>query len=203
MFRMIPTLAGTVLSLLLLASPGAAQSESPTRSTTTGLSIGVHASGASLFLVEDESRTQGGGLGLNVGFGFNPGFALHLSTSGAVLDPAGGDNWLLGHADLEARFNFADASRSWVPHLAVGVGFRTANFEVDNDADPVGEWHGNPGFTMGGGISYFLSPSVSMDAFLRYSFGNLRRLTCPKSGETSSTCATSTRLNLGASWHLR
>lgn len=203
MIRMTSTLAAFAVSLLLVPSPGTAQVETDTRSTTTGLSVGVHASSASLFLVDDESRTLGGGLGVNVGFGISPGFALHLSTSGAVLSPAGGDHWLLGHADLEARFNFADAFRRWVPHLAVGVGLRTANFEVENATDPVGDWHGNPGFTMGGGISYFLSPSVSMDASLRYSFGNLRRLTCPKSGETSRTCATSTRLNLGASWHRR
>lgn len=203
MIRTITALTGTALALLLATSPASAQGEPGPRSTTTGLSVGVHASSASLTFVEDRSTSLGGGLGLSLGYGITPGFALHLSTSGAVLRPGSDDRWLLGHADVEARFNFVDDIRAWVPHLAVGVGVRTANFEVDGAGDAQGDWHGNPGFTLGGGMGYFVSPSVSLDASLRYSFGNLRQLDCPKSGETVRTCATSTRLNLGASWYHR
>lgn len=190
------------LSLLLLSAPAAGQS-GPVSGPTAGLSLGVHASSASLSLVEDGSTTFGGGMSLGIGYGFTPRLALHASTSGAVLRPSGDDRWLLGHADLEGRLNFTDGDRGWVPHLALGVGIRTANFEIGESREQIGEWHGNPGLLLGGGLSYFPSPRVSLDASLRYGFGNLRQMGCPEKGDAPRTCATSTRLNVGASWYLR
>jgi opacity protein-like surface antigen len=193
---------GATLALLLLSAPVAAQSGAAP-GTTTGLSLGLHASSASLSLVEDGSTTFGGGMSLSIGYGFTPRFSLHASTAAAVLRPSGEDRWLLGHADVEGRLNFSGGDRDWVPHIALGLGMRTANFEIGDSRDEIGEWHGNPGLILGGGLGYFLSPRVSIDASLRYGFGNLRQMSCPEKGEAPRTCATSTRLNVGASWYMR
>jgi opacity protein-like surface antigen len=190
------------LSLLLLSAPAAGQS-GPASGPTAGLSLGVHASSASLSLVEDGSTTFGGGMSLGIGYGFTSRLALHASTSGAVLRPSGDNRWLLGHADIEGRLNFTDGDRKWVPHLALGVGIRTANFEIGDSREQIGEWHGNPGLVLGGGLSYFPASRVSLDASLRYGFGNLRQMSCPEKGDGPRTCATSTRLNVGASWYVR
>jgi opacity protein-like surface antigen len=190
------------LMLLLLTAPVAAQSGAAPGSTT-GLSVGLHASSASLSLVEDRSTTFGGGMSLGIGYGFTPRIALHVSTAGAVLRPSSEHRWLLGHADVEGRLNFTDGDRDWVPHMALGLGLRTANFEIGESREQIGEWHGNPGLVLGGGLSYFPSPRISIDASLRYGFGNLRQMSCPEKGEAPRTCATSTRLNVGASWYMR
>jgi len=203
MTRSTIALAGTVMTLFLAALPAAAQLEEGPRTSPTGLSVGLFGSSASLTLVEDGSTSFGGGMGLSLGYGFTPGFALHASTSGALLKPSAGDSQLLGHVDLEARFTFADEARAWAPHLALGVGARTASQGPLDDGNGPTEWHGNPGLTAGGGLSYFLTPAVSLDLALRYSFGNLKRMSCPEGEGTVRSCATSTRLNLGATWYRR
>ncbi len=58
------------------------------------------------------------------------------------------------------------------------------------------------GLTTGGGISYHLTPSASVDWSLRYTFGNLDQPACPGSSDTVRTCATSTRASLGMTWYL-
>jgi opacity protein-like surface antigen len=202
MIRNMIAVTGTVLALAAAAPPALAQTDGPEGSSARGLSLGMYVSSASLFIVENRSTTYGSGIGLSVGYGVTDRFGLHASTSGAVLKPSASNIWLLGHADLEARWTFASEARRWAPHLAVGVGARTASFDVlDEEAEK--DWRSDPGITLGGGASWFVAPGVSLDASLRHSFGNLGDMRCPQGGEVASTCATSTRLNLGASWYPR
>jgi opacity protein-like surface antigen len=203
MMRTTFALAGAAMILSLAALPAAAQMEEGPRAPTTGLSAGLFGSSASLTLVEDRSTSFGGGLGLSLGYGFTPGFGLHLSTSGAALKPSTGDTQLLGHLDLESRFTFVREGRAWAPHLAVGAGTRSIRWSPPTDGDGPNEWHGNPGLTAGGGVSYFASPSVSLDLALRYGFGNLKQMRCPEGQDAVRTCATSTRVNVGATWYPR
>ncbi len=203
MIRTILALAGTASTLFFTALPAAGQADAGPRSNPTGLSVSFHASSAALTLIDDRSTSFGGGAGVSLGYGFRPGFALHVSTSGAALNHPEGDHHLLGHVDVEARFAAVREGRAWTPHLAVGAGTRSVRWGMPEDADGSAEWHGNPGLTVGGGVSYFATPSMSLDLAMRYGFGNLKEMRCPEGGAAERTCATSTRLNIGFTWYPR
>jgi hypothetical protein len=202
MTRLPPRPCGlAVLVLLLLPLPGAAQ-----ESTTRGFHVGIHVSGASL-AVEDEDRNEAGGGGLRVGYGLNRSFLLLLQLDGARFDDqSSGEvdgDWTLGHAELGLRYHFANSLRRWVPYLQAGLGFRVVGVddpEVEGEVVDEAELSGSA-FTLGGGIAWHLAPTVALDLQLLWTggeFGTLRVENVEVSGFDLD--ATSTRLNLGVSW---
>jgi opacity protein-like surface antigen len=190
----------TVLACALAvaaASPAMAQSTDPefVRSNTSGLMIGLGLNGSAISGDDFSSETEsGGGLDLEFGWGFTPQFALVADLSGASIDSQDAGSYTLGHFDLAARYSFAKSSRALIPYLEAGVTGRAVS---QDDATLSGA-----GFSFGGGAQYFLAPSWSLGASLKWTAGKFTQ--AEVDGETIDDLdiqATSARFRMGVSWY--
>lgn len=190
----------TLAAVLLLgaASYAAAQPYSNTR----GLYLNVHASATSITYeaddFEDFDETDGGGgLGVEVGYGFSPLVSLFVALNGSGMEADGGDTYTLGHGDLGVRFNFRSGERL-VPYASLAVTGRQATFEFENGGEI--ELSGGGG-TLGGGLAYFVSPRLALDAGLRLTAGTFTDVSVGRLTVSNfDVDAGSGRLVFGLSW---
>lgn len=188
---------------LALALPAGAMAQS---STTRGLNLGFHLSGASL-TVEGQDTNEAAGAGILVGYGLNRNIMLFAQLDGAqfenqVSEDVEGD-WRMGHLDLGVRYHFANALRRWVPYAQAAFGYRTVTVldpTVDGVARNEVEVSGG-GFSLGGGLAFYLSEAFSLDAQLLWTGGEFTTLRVDNVSATGfDVDATSGRFNLGVSW---
>jgi hypothetical protein len=175
-------------------------------STTRGFNLGVHLQGASL-AVEDQEGESGGGLGIRVGYGLNRIVTLYFEADGISVDSSNPEefqgDWTLAHADLGARFHFANTLRSWVPYLDVAIGGRAASVEnAEADDVDVGTIKFNGGaFSLGGGLSVYLKENLALDMGLKASFGTFNEIEIGALAIRDLDIeATSTRFKVGLLW---
>lgn len=144
-------------------------------STTRGWSLGVHAIGTSLTVEGSEAR-NGGGMSAHVGYGFNrivTGF-LHVDGSQIEIDASQvNGTWGLAHAEVGARFHFANSLRRWVPYLEGSAGARSVGVQ---DATVSGQRAGKvsfngPAVTFGAGLSTFFRRSLAFDLSMKWTGG--------------------------------
>jgi hypothetical protein len=195
-----------VLAASLTVSPRTAEAQSPSQPVgygLKGLSVGVHGTVNGLTLTAERNTFFGGGLALAVGYGLTESFSVHSLTSAAWLLPSGRTNFLLSHVDLEGRYRFAGGSGPFAPHLSLGISGRHAS-----SGDPLRSETGESlakrttvGVTPGIGMSYFVSPSSTLDWSLRHTVGNAQQPRCPQTDDGGRSCLTSTRVNFGMSWY--
>lgn len=194
-------LAGAAASVALLPSLVSAQ-----ESTTRGFNLGLHLSGASL-AVEDQDRNDAGGAGITVGYGLNRNVTLLLQLDGARFDEQStglvtGD-WTMGHVDLGVRYHFANSLRRWVPYLQGALTYRAVSVSepvVEGDQVDEVEISGG-GLTLGGGIDIYLNETFALDVQLLWTggeFSTIRVNNTSRSGFDFD--ATSGRFNVGVSW---
>lgn len=191
------------LALLLLAAPATALAQ---QSTTRGLSLGAHLQATSL-TVEDDDPSNGGGLGIRVGYGFNrivTGF-VQLDGSTVTIENGGtivGD-WALAHAEVGARFHFANSLRRWVPYLEVAAGGRSVSVsDASVNGQRVDDVSFSGGaFTLGGGLSTYLTRKVALDVSLKFTGGTFDKVDLGNvSVNNLDIDATSFRFGVGFVW---
>lgn len=195
------TLALTLTLLLMAAAPPALAQES----TTRGFNVGLHLSGASLTV--DDERSNAGGGGLWIGYGFNRTVQLFVQLDGAEFDVEDTDvdgTWTMGHGDLGVRFHFANSLRSWVPYLQVAL---TGRFVAVEDAVVEGNPETDVSFTggalsLGGGILFYFNQTLAADVQVLWSGGEFRQVSV---GSVTVDLADpveaqSARFNVGISW---
>lgn len=201
--------AGLVASLVSVAAPisAAAQSPAASRSNTNGLLLALAPNGSSIDSDDLESDAQsGGGFAAQLGWGFIPMFTLLAGAGGARIDQDGGD-FVLIHFDLLGRFNFR-SGQSLVPFVEGGLTARVAGQDdavvVDSDGTQrtVDLEISGGAFTLGGGINYFVNPTVALGASLQVSGGEFSTVKFNNvSIDGFELDATSTRLNLVLTWY--
>ncbi len=166
------------LGALLLLAPAAASAQA---STTRGLSLGAHLMGTSL-TVENGDAVGGGGFGLRLGYGFNRIVTGFVHVDGSRIDLESGSTivgqWDLAHAEVGARFHFANSLRRWVPYLEASAGGRSVSV---SDASVNGEAAGKISFsggavTFGGGLSTYLTRKVALDLSLKFTGGEFTKV---------------------------
>jgi hypothetical protein len=136
-------------------------------SRTEGGMAGARLVGSAL-TVGDETH-QGAGIGFIVGIGFNPAVALYLNVDGVVLD---GDLDNLWNVELGVRYTFGTNAQALRPFVNAGVGGAVLRFTEDGQrVDMRG-----PGGTVGGGLNYFFTPGVALDAAVQLSAGRFDNL---------------------------
>jgi opacity protein-like surface antigen len=198
----------TVLAATLLAAaaPLAAQPslDAGRASSTKGFFIGANLNGSALSAEDLSDETEnGGGLGLQLGYGFTPRLALVLDGTGARMNSEG-ESYTLGHFDIALRYAFTGETRRWVPFLEGGYSGRAANIEdVSLDGITSDDLSiSGTGFTFGGGIQYYTSPAIALGVGLKWTTGEFD--TVEYGGESADGLgidATSARFNFGFTWY--
>ncbi|MCC6242519.1 MAG: outer membrane beta-barrel protein [Gemmatimonadaceae bacterium] len=147
-------------------------------STTRGLSLGIHLQGTSLKIEDENETNSGGGLGIRVGYGFNRIVTGFIHLDGAQIDvPSAGTvqgQWNLAHAELGARFHFANSNRRLVPYLEGSAGARVvtvsdATVPGSSDAEDI-SFNGGA-VTFGAGLSTFFKKRAAFDVSLKWTGG--------------------------------
>lgn len=176
-------------------------------STTRGFNLGVHLQGSSLEPADGE-RSNAGGAGILIGYGFNRTFELFLQIDGAEFEVRDTDvdgKWRLGHGDLGVRFHFSNSLRRWVPYVQTGLTFRVASVddaEVDQQTVTGGVGVFGGALMLGGGVLIYLTRALAADLQLAWTGGEFTEamigdvtfeLSEPYEARTS-------RLNIGVSW---
>jgi len=190
-----------LLIVLQATAPAAAQ-----QSTTRGLTLGLHLSGASL-VVEGEDRNEGGGLGVRVGYGLNRTVTLFAQLDGAQVDVPSSDalqgEWSMGHVDLGARFHFASTLRRWVPYLQAALAGRVVSVDeaVLNQVPVDDVSFTGGGFSLGGGIMLYVRETLALDLHLMWTGGEFTEIEVGNQSLSGLDLdAQSTRLGLGVAW---
>ena len=170
-YRAILILLALCLSTTLwTVAPAHAQEETGVKSNTERLFLQVSLDGQSLDYREEafSDTDDGGGLSIRAGWGISPLVTLYAGIMGATMD--GQTNGITGNeyswsgGELGVRLNFR-SGRSLVPYANVALRGVAA---TEDDLDL--EFRGG-GFTLGGGVSYFMTPAVALDLGLHFGGG--------------------------------
>lgn len=192
MQRLLPLLA----LLLMAATPALAQ-----RSSTNGFNIGLHLNGSSITIEEfgfDDETNSGGGGGLVLGYGFGERAALYLNFDGAAINADEADEYTLGHGDLGVLLHFGSPYAALRPYVDLGLTGRVATFQTD-----IGDVNISGGaLTVGGGLKYFFTPGLALDAALKLSFGQFTEVELNgRTADIDDIDANTGRFNIGLVWY--
>lgn len=185
------------LMVLALSTSALAQAQSGTE----GLFLNGRINGSAIQLdVENAVTESGGGIGAMIGYGFTPQFAIYLALDGASIQSESAlfsSSYGLGYFDIGARYHFANSQRSWVPYLDAALSGQAVAAEVGADeVEMIGS-----GFSVGGGILFFLSYPIALDLGLKWTFGNFREATVNGVSTTLEDVGTNAaRFTVGLSW---
>ena len=194
------TLAFTLSLSLLLAASARAQ-----ESTTRGFNVGLHFQGSSL--VVDDERSNAGGAGLWIGYGFNRTVQLFVQLDAAefdVDDASVEGTWTMGHGDLGVRFHFANSLRSWVPYLEAALTGRVVEVRdgaINDAAQSENISLIGGGLTIGGGLLVYFTETFGLDLQLAWTGGTFTDLEVGNVTVSNFDLeAQSARFNVGISW---
>ncbi len=116
---------------------------------------------------------SGGGLSLRAGWGVSPLVTLYAGVTGATIegDTNGitNDSYSFGGGELGVRLNFR-SGRSLVPYADVALRGVAA---TEDDLDL--EFRGG-GITLGGGVAYYVTPAIAIDAGLHFGGGRFNEV---------------------------
>jgi hypothetical protein len=199
----------SVLASVFLAATAAFVVAGPLhgqRSTTRGFNLGLHLGGASLKIEDGDSRDDGAGAGIHLGYGINRTITLllQLDGHGFMLDDGTiQGEWTLGQADLGARFHFASTLRRWVPYLeasltGMGVTVKDPVVEGQSESDIT---FGGGGFSGGGGILFYLKENLALEGQVKVSGGEFTEIEVDNVTVSGLEIdAGTSRVSLGLSW---
>ena len=200
------SIAGPVARPTMPNVPPAA--EAVWRANTSGFFIGLALNGSAIRADKVSSSTEsGGGLSLQLGWGFTKQFAMFIDGSAARIASDAGD-YDLAHFDIGARWHFVSPSRALVPFLEVGLTGRAASEQDVFLIDDFGNsYQGDlsiqgSGFSFGGGLQYFVAPKWALGGTLKWTTGTFSRVQFNNvSVDGLDLDATSARFNLGFTWY--
>jgi opacity protein-like surface antigen len=200
-FRLARALAVTTA---VVAAPLSAQ-RAPA-SSTRGFFAGIHLNGSSVKFDGDgdEETESGPGLGFQLGYGFTRKVALYFDGTGAALEGDGGNDVGLAHGEIGVRYAFTGPTRRFVPFLEAGIaGMALVEDDAELETGSTGDVSlSGAGFTLGGGVQYYVSPKFALGAGLKFTSGEFTTFKVDNlSVGGFDTDATTTRINLGFVWY--
>jgi hypothetical protein len=207
---MIKKASIALAAAVLIAGTASAQATGgAVRSSTSKLFLGAALNGSSIKFEGDGSETRtGGGISLQLGYGFTPKFALFVEAAGGPIEPEEGDDgsYTLGHFDIGARYHFSNPSRKLAPYLEAALTGRSlmatdVDFDGDPGTAPSEVTFSGAGFSFGGGLLYFFNPKWAFNGGLKWTTGEFSTIKVDNVSVTGFEAdATSARVNLGITW---
>lgn len=185
-----------------------AEGATASRANTSGFFVGLALNGSAIRADDLSSSIEsGGGLSLQLGWGFTKNVALFLDGSAAQIASDAG-NYDLAHFDIGARWHFVSPSRALVPFLEVAVTGRAAGQDNVLLYDDFGNAYqgdlsiAGSGFSLGGGLQYFVAPKWALGGSLEWTTGEFSRVRFDNvTVDGLQLDATSSRFNLGFTWY--
>jgi opacity protein-like surface antigen len=175
-------------------------------SKNSGFLLNLHLTGNSIEWDVPEIETEretGGGIGLGLGYGIGERFTVLLNLDAASVsyeDESEDDGErALVHFDIGGRFNFGSTASALRPYVNAAI---TGVAEGEGEGDEAVVLSGGA-FSVGGGLQYFFSPKLALDAGLTGSFGEFTQIAVGDETEEidEDFKFTTARLQLGVSWH--
>lgn len=194
--------------VLLNALPATAQQQAAAgirRSNTSKLFVEIAANGGAIS-VDDvtDGTVSGGGVTFRIGYGLSPTLALFLDASGSSIE--GDANYLVGQVDLGVRYHFAAPARAVVPFLEASLTGLSITPEDQASLNDEGKWLGSvdywgSGFSVGGGVLYFVSPRFALNAGARLTRARMTEVTLNRVTVSGLDLdAPVSRITLGVAW---
>jgi opacity protein-like surface antigen len=204
----LPSVRSAWIAFALAAATGplAGQARS-----TRGFEMGGHVQAATLD-PEDDLNDNGGGAGLDFGWGFRGGILLFIGMDGSAMEPEEGkhgSDYTLTQVDVGVRYRFRNEVGSrWRPFLEGAVTGVVATFEdalFEGSSSPQDVEISGPAFGVGGGVDYFLAPQWSLGLGVRWASGSFEdvkvgNVTVHLNKEDRFDLKT-TRIQLGVRYH--
>src|SRR5262245_14605662 len=133
----------------------------------------------SAFTADDlsDETDSGGGVTLELGYGFTPRWSLFVEGAAATMSDRSGGDYILSHFDIGARYTFANRASAWSPFIDAAFTGRAAGQEnitiIDNDGRTFsGDLEvSGVGFSVGGGLNYFFNPRWAVTTALKWTTG--------------------------------
>lgn len=84
----------------------------------------------------------------------------------------------MGHAEIGARFHFANSLRRWVPWVELAAGSRAVGVDAaEVDGQSAGDVTFNGGaFSVGGGLSTFFTRKLALDVSMKWTAGEFTEI---------------------------
>ena len=193
-----------------------APTPTPAPARTQRMQPRVNTSGLLLGLSFDASTIKSEGLGPSMdtgvgmagqlGWGVTKNFALIADASAARIASLNG-NFDLAHVDVGGRWHFVTARSSFVPFVEVGYSGRAVRKKGAVMADAAGNLYTGDmilgtGISLGGGLQYFVAPTVAFGGAFKWTTGKFSRLQLGDAYvDGLAMDATSTRFNMGFTWY--
>lgn len=153
--------------------------------------------------VGSDAVDTGGGFGVKLGYGFTKMYTLYLgldvagmSTENARMERLFGTSYTLIYLDLGSQLNFRTGEKA-IPYLDVAVTFAgSGDSQGGNDLLLSGG-----GLSVGGGVKYFLLPSLALDGLVQFTSGGYSEFDV--NGDTADTDVSyfGSRIEAGLSWY--
>ncbi|GAB5521244.1 MAG: hypothetical protein RhofKO_34950 [Rhodothermales bacterium] len=170
-----------ILGLLLLIPAAHAQvNPNATLSpySTTGFSLHLRTSGHGMAF-DGPSDADGMGLGLRLSYGFSERFAMYLGAEGAGLDGGRGleglgskEEYGVAYVELGGRYSFRPTQRL-VPYADASLTIFGLGYDGTGSFDDQEITYGGLGLSMGGGVQYFITPTLALDTGMSFTPGSL------------------------------
>ena len=213
---LLPTVGvGTVAAQAHRPGAGAAL-HAPASPQPTGFMLNAHTvaafgtSAGDATQLDDHPITTGigPGGGVQVGYAFNRTVMVFASADIAKQSSTRQDlpgNLGLTHVDLGARVNVPVHSSRVLPYAMASVERRSLGTNVEDDVTGAETKVSFSGFSLGvgGGVQYFMSPKLALDAGVSVGFGKLGTLKVDGQKEQTPQLNNSTtaRLLFGMNWY--
>jgi hypothetical protein len=160
--------------------------------------------GASLE-TENGEQESGGGVGLSLGWGISRRVALFVGgdiTEVDINNPDFDGSFFFVMLDLGVRVSFRAPEHKLVPYAVVALTGMAANADVrltpftSSEVELTGG-----GLTLGGGVQYFVIPTLALDAQLLGTGGSFSEIRIGSvSSDIDEVDATAGRFTIGITW---
>ena len=182
--------------------------ETGSKSTSSGFFVGVGYEGNAIVGndVGLNSATESGrGVGIVLGYGFNPRWSLYGTLSGANINSVDfGETYGLGHFDLGTRIHFLAGPSRVVPFVQGGLAGRAVSQEFTIGSRTFKRSASGAGVEFGGGLNAHFTPAFAFSGGVTWMVGNFS--TYQVNGQNvggDSVSATSARIHVGVIWWTR
>jgi hypothetical protein len=198
--------------LLFFVLLGTAQAQTRMRSTTEGLSVGIHGHGlgwsSDFFQFLDENAGSGVGGEVRLGYGLNQLYEPFVSYAYTAMPagPVDAQSFRFSHLDLGLRFNFSATTRRLRPFAEAGYSLVSSRV---NEVLLDGGTYGNLAMQGGGirgalGMQYFVSLPLAITLKAGGTFaGRFRTLTIDDQPTAEKPDFSTFRVSLGLTLFLR